>query len=123
MAAELEEVKARLNEMTESNIELSKVVSEKEVEQITTTVSEGMSDTQKEKFTKLVEAIDYSDVNEFRKKISIIKETYFADKKVSEVKVAEDQLLSESVEEPEKAPYIDPSMQAYVSTISRTLNK
>ena len=123
MAAEIEEMKAKVNDLTEANIQLSKVVNEQEIDQITSTVSEGMTDTQKEKFEKLVEAINYSNVNEFRKKISIIKETYFPNKPVSEVRVAEDQLLSESVEEPVKAPYIDPAMQSYISTISRSVNK
>jgi len=123
MAEEIEQMKAKLNQVTEANIQLSKAVNEMEVSEITNTVSERMTDTQKEKFGKLVEAINYSDVNEFRKKISIIKETYFPNNIVSEVRVAEDQLLSESVEEPEKTPYIDPSMQAYVSTISRSVNK
>jgi hypothetical protein len=121
MAAELEEIKSRLNETTERNIELSKVVNQKEVEDITTTFAEGMTDTQKDKFVKLTESINYSDSAEFRKKVSIIKETYFPTK--SEVKVTEDQLLNESVEEPEKTPYIDPSMNNYVASISRTLKK
>ena len=121
MAAELEEMKSRLNETTERNIELSKVVNQKEVEDITTTFAEGMTDTQKDKFVKLTESINYSDSDEFRKKVSIIKETYFPTK--SEVKVTEDQLLSESVEEPEKAPYVDPLMNSYVASISRNLKK
>jgi hypothetical protein len=121
MAAELEEIKSRLNETTERNIELSKVVNQKEVEDITTTFAEGMTDTQKDKFVKLTESINYSDSAEFRKKVSIIKETYFPTK--SEVKVTEDQLLNESVEEPEKTPYVDPLMNSYVASISRTLKK
>jgi len=119
MSAELEEVKARLNESIEKNIELSKTVNEKTVEEITKTMSEGMADTQKDKFVKLTEAINYSDVEEFRKKITIIKETYFP--KNQEVKVAQDQLLSETVEEPSKTSSIDPDMQIYVSALSRTL--
>ena len=121
MAAELEEMKSRLNETTERNIELSKVVNQKEVEDITTTFAEGMTDTQKDKFVKLTESINYSDSAEFRKKVLIIKETYFPT--TSEVKVTEDQLLSESVEEPEKAPYVDPLMNSYVASISRNLKK
>jgi len=121
LASELEEVKARLNETTEKNIELSKTVNEKKVEEITNSMAEGMTDTQKDKFVKLTESIDYNDTTEFRKKISIIKETYFP--KNQEVKVARDQLLSETVEEPVKGPSLDPNMQSYVSSISRTTVK
>ena len=77
MAEEIESLKTRLNEQTEKNIELNKTVTEKEVHDIKTSMSEGMTDVQKEKFVKLAEAINYSDTNEFRKKVAIIKETYF----------------------------------------------
>jgi adenylate kinase family enzyme len=119
MANELEEIKARLEETASENAKLSKIVNEKEVNDITSTVAEGMTDTQKEKFVKLTEAINYSDINEFRKKVSIIKETYFP--KNTEVKVAKDQLLSETVEEPVKETSTghDPVMQMYVSSLSK----
>jgi adenylate kinase family enzyme len=121
MAAEVEELKAKVNDLTETNIELSKVVSEKEIKDIADDLSEGMTDTQKEKFVKLAEAISFSDVEEFRKKASVIKETYFP--KNVEVKVAQDQLLSETVEEPVKAASLDPAMQMYVSSITRNSKK
>lgn len=121
MAAEVEELKARVNSLTEENIELSKTVSEKEIKDIADELSEGMTDTQKEKFAKLAEAISFSDVTEFRKKASVIKETYFP--KNVEVKVAQDQLLSETVEEPAKGPSLDPMMQMYVSSISKNVKK
>lgn len=121
MASEIEELVAKVNELTEQNIGLSKIVSEKEVKDITDGLSEGMTDTQKEKFTKLAEAVSFSDVEEFRKKVSVIKETYFP--KNAEVKVAQDQLLSETVEEPVKGPSLDPVMQMYVSSLAKNSKK
>lgn len=121
LTSELEEMKARLNETTEKNIELSKVVTEKNVAQIASSMAEGMTDTQKDKFIRLSEAVSYSDSNEFRKKIAIIKETYFP--KNQEVKVVQDQLLSETVEVPVRSSSLDPNMQRYVSSISRTLKR
>lgn len=119
MATEIEELTAKVNGLTEENIELTKTVNEKEINDIAAGLSEGMTDTQKEKFTKLAEAVSFSDVDEFRKKASVIKETYFP--KNVEVKVAQDQLLSETVEEPAKSSSLDPLMQTYVSTISKNL--
>jgi hypothetical protein len=120
IASELEEVKAAFAEAAEENDRLNKIVNEKEINNVKAEFTEGMTDTQKDKFLKLTEAVNYSDVEEFRKKVSIIKETYFHKNNV-EVKVAaEDQLLSESVEEePAKGPSIDPTMQMYVSSLSR----
>lgn len=121
MAAKIEELEDLVNEATEKNIELSKVVSHNEVTEATSKLSEGLTDTQKEKFVKLVEAVDYSSAGEFAKKASIIKETYFSGK--SEVKIPQDQLLNESVDEPAPAENITPEMQAYASTLSRTLKR
>lgn len=123
MVARIEELEAQVNEAVADNIELSKIVNEKEVREITDNLSEGMTSTQKDKYNKLIEAINYSDADEFRKKANIIKETYFSTK--NEVKVVEDQLLSESIEEPEvkETSGMDPSMQLYVSSLSKTIKK
>lgn len=122
MAAKIEELEAMVNETTDKNIELSKVVSEKEVREISDSLSEGLTDTQKDKFTKLVEAVDYSNVNEFQKKASIIKETYFTGKSETRVAVP-DQLLSEGVDEPERTPYLEPDMAMYVSSLSKSIKR
>lgn len=122
MAARIEELEAAINETTEMNISLSKVVSEKEVREISDSLSEGLTDTQKDKFTKLIEAVDYSNVTEFQKKASIIKETYFSGKNETRVAV-QDQLLSESVDELEKAPYLEPDMAMYVSSLSKSIKR
>lgn len=122
MAERIEELEELVNETTADNIELSKIVNEKEVREITASLSEGMVSTQKDKFNKLIEAVDYSDAEEFRKKANIIKETYFTGK--SEVKVVADQLINESVEEPEaKTTVLDPTMDLYVSSLSKTIKK
>ena len=121
MSSRIDELEKLVNETTADNIALSKIVNEKEVKEISDTLAEGLTTTQKDKFEKLIEAVDYSDASEFRKKANIIKETYFAHK--NEVKVVPDQLLSESVEEPEKAPVLESTMQMYVSSLSKTVKK
>jgi len=122
MAERIEELEELVNETTADNIELSKIVNEKEVREISSGLSEGMTSTQKDKFSKLVEAVDYSDAVEFRKKANIIKETYFTTK--SEVKVVADQLINESIDEPEvKSTSMDSAMNMYVSSLSKTIKK
>lgn len=122
MAARIEELEAAVNEAAEVNVELSKAVVEAEVNQATDELAEGMTDTQKDKFVKLLEAASYSSAQEFRKKASVIKETYFSGK--SDMRVSSDQLLSESVDEPETvAQRLEPDMQMYVSSLSRSVKK
>lgn len=120
----LDVLEAELSEATAANEELAKALNEKEVKELADSLSEGMTETQKDKFTKLLEATSYSSADEFRKKASIIKETYFAGK--AEVKVVEDQLLNESVEEePAEKPasYQNPEMAAYVASLSRSIKR
>jgi len=121
MAEEIAALEAQINETTEKNIELQKQLAEAEVLATADELSESMTDTQKDKFTKLIEAVNYSDATEFRKKASIIKETYFSKK--TESKTSPDQLLTESVEEPEAATYVDPNMRHYVESLSRSVKK
>jgi|CryBogDrversion2_2_1035213.scaffolds.fasta_scaffold05540_2 hypothetical protein len=124
LAMRIEELETLVNETTADNIELTKLVNEKEVREISDSLTEGMTSVQKDKFVKLTEAVSYSDANEFRKKANVIKETYFAGK--SDIKVVEDRLLSESVEEPEmnkSNSNMDSSMQMYVSNLSKTIKK
>ena len=121
LGARVEELEDMINETTEKNIELSKIVSEKQVKETADGLAEGLTDTQKEKFAKLIEAVDYTSIDEFNRKASIIKETYFASK--GDIKVSHDQLLSETVDEPAAEKYVSPEMAVYVNELSRTVKK
>lgn len=126
MASKIEELESKLNEMTENNIELTKLVSEKEVKDIADGIAEDLTDTQRDKFYKLVEAINYSDLEEFQKKVSIIKETYFSTKNEVRHNVKADQLLSEEVDDVSVTNVnanIEPDMRAYVQSLSRTIKR
>lgn len=122
MAARIEELEANLQEKTEAANELQKALEESEVTSAADELSEGMTDTQKEKFTKLIEAVDFTSASEFRRKAEIIKETYFSG--TGEVKAVADQLLNEQVDEPAYKPvYTDPMMADYVSSLTRFAKK
>lgn len=121
MAEEIASLEAQINEQTEKNIALQKQLAEAEVLATADELSEGLTDTQKDKFIKLIEAVNYSDAAEFRKKASVLKETYFSGK--PEVKVTQDQLLSESVDEPEAQTFVSPDMKMYVDSLSRSIKK
>jgi hypothetical protein len=122
LTAHVAELEEQINAQEEANIELASIVNEMNIEKTVTEMSEGLTDTQKDKFYKLAEAIEVTDSDEFRKKVSIIKESYFSGK---DVKTRVDSLLSEEVEdEPRKAPKItDPEMAMYVSNLSKIVSK
>lgn len=123
LAARVEELESTLAESVDVIESLTVEVNEKEIAEVVDSMTESLTDIQKEKYVKLIEAIDYSDVEEFTKKAAIIKETYFNGK--SEVRSTPDQMLSESVEEEpaQRAPRLEPEMQYYVESLSRSLKK
>jgi AcrR family transcriptional regulator len=123
LAARVEELEAALSESVEVIESLAVEVNANEIAEVVDSMTESLSDVQKEKFVKLTEAIDFSDVEEFTKKAAIIKETYFNGK--GEVRSTPDQLLSESVEEEptQNAPRLEPDMQVYVESLTRTFKK
>lgn len=124
LALRVEELEAKLNEATDKNISLSKSLEETNVRTVSEDLSIGLTETQKEKFKSLLEAIDYTNSDEYKRKASILKETYFTSK--SDVKVEADQLLTEEVEENEptkKSSSSDPQVSAYAAALSKFQRK
>ncbi len=119
-AAEVEELKAKLSASINENIELSKKLETAEAEKAFTEVSEGLAATQVEKLRTLAEGLEYADVASYKKKLGMIKESYFAAKKVESN--AQQQLNEEVAPAPaEKA--VDPVMNKYAAAISRSVQK
>lgn len=121
LAEKVNELESKLNETTDENIKLNKALGELQVKSISDELSEDLTDTQKDRFKSLIESIDYASADNFRHKASLIKETYF--NKKADVKVVEDQLLNEAVEEPEKAPQVEPEMAVYLTALSKMARK
>lgn len=119
-AAEVEELKAKLSASINENIELSKKLQGVEAEKAFIEVSEGLAATQVEKLHALAEGLEYADVSSYKKKLGMIKESYFAAKKVESN--AQQQLNEEVAPAPvEKA--VDPVMNKYAAAISRSVQK
>ena len=71
----------QLNKEIQKNAELSKKTGEYKRNDIINEVSSDLADSQKEKFNKLSEEVEYSDEEEFKSKLKTIKESYFGEKK------------------------------------------
>ena len=119
-AAEVEDLKAKLSASINENIELSKKLESAEADKAFVEVSEGLAATQIEKLRTLAEGLEYADVSSYKKKLGMIKESYFAAKKVEAN--AQQQLNEEVAPAPaEKAA--DPVMNKYAAAISRSVQK
>ena len=90
-----------LEQELESNVSLRKDVLESKCEEVFNYCSNGMVDTDVDKFRKLSEGIEFEDYEQYREKINIIKENYFGDNATAEFefegKVEETTNLSESM--------------------------
>ena len=113
-SSKIEELEKKLNESIEKNVELSKENGEHKRQNIIDEASEDLADTQKEKFNKLAEEVEYSNEEDFKTKVATIKESYFGKKEsTSEI----DDVAAESSAQPED---LTNAMAAYSAAISKT---
>jgi hypothetical protein len=77
---QVEELEAKLNEQVAANIELSKTLAEQKKVDIVKAISEGLTDTETEKFNALVEELSFEDASSFETKVKTIRENYFTSK-------------------------------------------
>lgn len=118
LKAQVEELEAKLDESINKQMELQSVIDEATMEATFDEVSEGLVATQVEKFRTLAEGIEYSDVETYRKKLDIIKDKYFSEKKETSTGVISEE-AGEAVNTPEAQP-IRGDMAHYVQAISKT---
>jgi hypothetical protein len=120
LAAKNEELQAQLNAEIERNVEIKKDLDENSKNKMVDTVSEGLTETQKDKFKTLAEGIDFSDKETYQKKLETIKESYFVEETQKEVTSPigdTEEPLDEEIKQPKG------SMAGYVNAISRSLKK
>jgi hypothetical protein len=122
MKAELDEIKAKLNETTDEKIALEAIIEEASKEAAFEEVSEGLAETQVEKLKTLAEGIDYSDADTYRKKLEIVKEQYFKTSKPSTTTG----LITEEIDgEDDTADgttgFTAPGMDKYVQAIAKSV--
>ena len=123
LANKLEELEAQLNSVVAENIELRSVVEANSQDEIFDEVSEGLALTQTEKFRTLAEGVEFDTAENYRKKLEIVKEQYFTEKKVVAKTIEEQEIVE--LDEEVSAPQVKQTgpVANYVSAISRTIKK
>lgn len=121
LASKVEELESRLNDVINENIDLKGKLEETTQKEIFDEVSEGMVVTQVEKFRALSEGVEFDSADDYRKKLEIVKEHYFAEKKAT--KSIDEQEAVELDEEAVVQPKVAGPVSNYVSAISRTIKK
>jgi hypothetical protein len=119
LSAYVEELENKLNEQLNENIELMQVITAKVGDEVFLDIAEGLTVTQTEKLKKLSESLEFDSVDNYKKKLNIIKENYFP----SAPRASGSGLLEESFDGEEEHKPITGPMAQYMNAISRTTVK
>ena len=105
------DLEEKLEREISNNIELKKELVNGMCSEIFTDVSEDLVDTEAEKLRTLSEGIEFDDIDHYREKLNVLKESYFGDN-ITET-------LMEDGGAEEDSNTASPLMSSYVSSLSR----
>ena len=112
MAESIREMEERLDEQVKANVKLQNTLNETAKLNILNTVSEGLVDTQKDKLAALSEGVDFTTEEEFSKKLTTIRESYFPKEKATVSEVSEEAPVETNEE-------VSPAMANYLQALNR----
>jgi hypothetical protein len=79
-----EELQENANSLIKENIHLKNEITARLCAEAFIEEATGLADTQVEKLAKLAEGIEFANVDQYRQKVSLLKESYFGSKKVEQ---------------------------------------
>lgn len=113
---EVDTLHAKLDEQMSSNVELNKELSFYQAKDIVSNLSEGLTDTDREKFDALVGELDFDGVDSFQRKAQTIRESYFTNKATTHV--VESVVTDEPVALLTEGKVMPASMKSYLSVLN-----
>lgn len=117
LESRLEEQEKRYNETVESLVALKEEKDSLEREITLAEISEGLTDTQADKLSTLVEGISFEDLDDYKSKVEAIKESYFTESVASENDDTE--YLEEETEESGGVKSLDENVTRYAEALKR----
>ena len=111
MVTKLDEMETKLNEQIDSNVALTQRLSASVSDNILDEVSYGLALSQKEKLAELAKVVEFESEEQYREKLSTLKEGYFTKPTAKETP----EVISE------EAPVVDtnPTMDAYIQALTK----
>ena len=114
---QVKDTEEKLDEQVAKNVEMQKELNEMKRKSSISEAAEGMTDVDREKFMGLIEELSFEDTESFSKKLSTIRENYFA-KKATKTEVAS-VVSDEPVQDlTESVKPMDPAMKATMDILS-----
>ena len=108
----------KLNEQIAKNVDLSKEVSRSAKKLAMDEIAEDLAETEKEKFEKMAENVEYDSADKFKEKLETIKESYFPKTKIEET-ASKDEVDSVAANAPIESN--TDAMAAYTAAITKNL--
>ena len=109
------ELEAKLNHTINENIEIKKFIEEKAVEEVVEEFTSDMTESEKEKFLKLAENIEFETIDDLHGKLEIVAETLVESKKKEDKAtykgLNEEVIVKEEKKEVKKPEEDDPLLQ------------
>jgi hypothetical protein len=118
MVENLDEMEDKLNEQIERNIALNQRLAESVADVIFSDVCEGLALSQKEKLASLAENVEFDSEQNYREKLTSLRESYFPTN-VSAQRSETENLSEEVSYEEQINESVSPMMQSYLDTLSR----
>ena len=107
-----------LTNQNKKNVDLSKEVSSSAKAKAIDEVASDLADTEKEKFEKMAENVEYDSADKFKEKLETIKESYFPKTKIEET-TSKDEVDSVAANAPIESN--TDAMAAYTAAITKNL--
>lgn len=117
LQAQIEDLESKLDESVNKQLELQSVIDEATMEATFDEVCEGLVATQIEKLRTLAEGIEFGNSETYAKKLHILKNKYFSEKKEGTTGV----ITEEAEEGTDQIVEVPAHMANYVSAISRNV--
>lgn len=121
LIAKVDELESKLTEQTDKSVDLLNKVKEFEKDQTFAEATDGLTDTQVEKLRSLAEGIDFSSIEDFHKKVGMLKTQYFDIDETTQAVIVDDEDGPISLEEEKDGP--TGAMAVYMSAISQSARK
>jgi hypothetical protein len=118
---EVDELQGRVDSLIVENAELKNVAVDSQIVEIVDTVTEGMTQVDREKFETFAEGVEFTgNAEAYSKKLLLIKENFFGKKRASARSLTEETFEEESDTEVKST---DLDVSRYVTAIRRTVKK
>jgi hypothetical protein len=112
------ELESKLNEQINENINLRNTLIAHQCAEVFSEASQGLADTEIEKFASLAEGLEFDSVDQYREKIAVLRESYFGGEQESQSTLLGENYAQEPLNQ---VVSNDPFMDGYIQTISKHL--